>query len=127
MFNIIKPTGYKKLSKIDKLRICNGTGAKGTPKIITNFLDNFFGWGMDLSKASKVHDYCYYAWKTWVGKIIADLLYLWNMFIICIDSIFKKPFSNIIGSLILFPIRALKSLIYFLAVLIFGWKAFKNK
>lgn len=124
---MIKPKGYKILTKLEKLKICNGTGAKGTPKIITKFLDNFFGIGIDLSKASNIHDYCYYEWNGWTMKITADIIYLINMIILCLKMIFKKPLSNIIGSLILFPVRVIRALIYFLSVLIFGWKAFKNK
>jgi hypothetical protein len=124
---MIKPEGYKILTKLEKLKICNGTGAKGTPKIIIKFFDNFFGIGIDLSKASNIHDYCYYEWNGWKMKITADIIYLLNMIILCFKIIFKKPLSNIIGSFILFPIRVIRALIYFLSVLFFGWKAFKNK
>lgn len=124
---MIKPEGYKLLTKLEKLKICNGTGAKGTPKIITKFLDNFFGIGIDFSKASNIHDYCYWAWRGSILKITADIIYLCNMLILCFRELLKPPLSNMLGSAALLPIRILRAFLYFSAVLLFGWKVFNNK
>lgn len=123
---VFQPKGYKRLSKENKLRICNGTGASGTPVIITKLLDNIFGIGLNFAPASNIHDYCYFMWNTWIGKIFADALYLFNMITICLEAILDLPISNAIGSLILLPIRVLRAFLYFFAVLFFGWKAFYN-
>ena len=101
--------GYYKLTKEEKKKICNGTGASGTPKWIIKCLDNICGLDINYRDASNIHDFCYYDSKTWIGKIGGDILYLINMNIINIEAIFKLPLANVFGNLIFFPITSFRS------------------
>ena len=40
------------LSDKDRSKICNGTGASGSPKWLVSLLDNLCGFGIDVSPAS---------------------------------------------------------------------------
>ena len=123
--NLLAPASYLKATDAERAKICNGTGAAGTPKCLVWFLDSFLGLGINLSPASQPHDWMYHYGKRWYHKIWADIVYFLNMFLICFLAIFQLPLSRFIGNLIMFPVRIVVRVVpYFLAVLFFGWKAF---
>lgn len=122
---LITPANYESAPDRIKKRICNGTGAAGTPKWLVNLLDDFLGLGINLSEAANRHDWCYYWYKHWWEKIFADLTYFLNMIIICINVCFQLPLSTALGNIMLFPVRIILRVIpYFLAVFIFGFMPF---
>jgi len=121
---LITPPEYYQASQRIRDRICNGTGASGTPPWMTRILDNLDGWGIDLAEASNRHDWQYHWGFRWWHKIRADLVFLINMALISFYAIFQKPLSRAVGALLLFPLRILRASIYFLAVFLFGWGPF---
>ena len=121
---LIAPNNYYTASKKRQAEICNGTGAAGTPKWLVTLLDSCDGWGVNYRPAANIHDWMYFYGKYWYQKIIADIVFLLNMIIIAVFAICQKPFSRLIGNLIMFPLRIARAFIYFLAVLLFGWRPF---
>lgn len=138
---LIKPKSYKMASDADKRRICNGTGAAGSPRWLVSLLDNLFGFGLDVSAASNIHDWMYHIYSSMISgvklkvlyiilmiilKTVADLVFFVNIVILAIVAIFIKPFSNMLGSFLLFIPRLARAFIYFLAVFLFGWRPFSK-
>jgi len=121
---LISPENYKLLTKEYKAKICNGSGSAGTPKWIVKMLDNIGGIGIDYKECSNIHDYQYFIGKKYIYKIYADIIYLINLIIVNILDCFTLPLDNIIGALILLPIRIIRALIYFSAVFLLGRKAY---
>jgi hypothetical protein len=124
MMRLITPPEYDNAHRHTRNRICNGTGAVGTPAWLVRVLDSFNGWGIDFREASNVHDWMYHWGCHWYHKIRADIVFFVNMLLICIYAIFQLPISTAIGNLMMFPIRLIRAIIYFLAVFFFGWSAF---
>lgn len=110
-----------------RLLVCNGTGAKGTPKWLVKILDSFGGVGIDFRKASDIHDWMYCFGKTWWEKIWADDVFFFNMFLISFYEIWHLRLSEFVGNLFAFPFRIIRAYFYFLAVLIFGWIPFYKR
>lgn len=120
---LITSKKYYDVSKQKLRAICNGTGAKGTPKWIISFLDNLWGFGFDYTEASNRHDVMYEFGKSARDKIIADIVYFINLFIL-----FSYYFVRTFFYVLFLIINLLRVFVYPLAVLLLGWKAFnKNK
>jgi hypothetical protein len=124
---LIAPASYYKAKPETRAKICNGTGAAGSPKWLVWFLDSLFGLGINFNPASGPHDWGYHFCKHWWQKILVDIVYCLNMCWLSILAIFQLRLSRFIGNLFMFPLRLIRGLIYFIAVLFCGWKAFYNK
>lgn len=116
---------FEHLTKREFFEICNGTGASGTPKWMVSILDSFDGLGIDFRDASDRHDCGYYFATDFVDKIKEDLIFFANMMIISINACLILPIANTVGNVIFLPFRAIRALLYFLAVFVFGWFAWK--
>lgn len=120
---LITQKEYYSLTKEEKQEICNGNGAKGTHKAITMFLDNLWGFGFDYNEAGNRHDVGYEFGINISDKIIADIQFFINLFLLFIYNFLKTFFY-----VLLLPINLLRVFIYPIIVLCFGYKAFyKNK
>ena len=124
---LIKPNSYNLLSEKSHNKICNGTGAEGTPKWLCTFLDSFDGLGTNIREASNIHDYCYFLFISYKEKILADLIYFTNILLIYIYQIFKLPMKEALGGLCVLPFGIVRAILNTSAVLLFGKKAFYNK
>ena len=111
---LFAPEGYKKLSPIEKGRICNGCGAKGGFGVPSTF------YGLDMTEACQVHDYMYFIGRTNADKEEADRTFLNNL-----NRIIEAR-----SYFFLKPMRYARAKEYYLAVKYFGGSAFwdgKNK
>ena len=81
---LLQPESYRIARNEQKQSICNGTGASGSPKWLVMLLDNLFGFGLNVKAASNIHDWQYFMYKTWYGKIIADIVFLINICLLAI-------------------------------------------
>lgn len=124
---LITSQHFAGLNKRAKFEICNGTGSAGTPQWIVSILDSFDGLGINFRDASDRHDCGYYFARTANQKIKADFIFLLNMLIISINACLTLPISNTVGNVIFLPFRAVRALLYFSAVFVFGWLAWHPK
>jgi len=122
---LITSQHFAGLSKRAKFEICNGTGSAGTPQWIVSILDSFDGLGINFRDCSDRHDCGYYFAKTHIQKIKADCIFFLNMMIVSINACLTLPISNTVGNVIFLPFRAVRASMYFTAVFVFGWLAWK--
>jgi len=73
---MIVPEGFRKLTPEEKRKICNGAGSSQAG---FDFVPDTM-YGLNLNAAADIHDYMYFVGKTRLDKIIADIVYLHNMF-----------------------------------------------
>jgi len=70
------PPGYWQLTPSEKEAICNGCGAKSA---LVDFVPDTI-WGLDISGACNIHDYCWHIAEPTRGSFhAANLLFLLNM------------------------------------------------
>lgn len=98
---LISPSTYKLASAAERSRCCNGCGGAGSWLAVPDRI-----WGLCVEEACNIHDWCY---ETGEPKELSDLFFLVNLLIICLR-----------GSRWLFVFRALRCLLYYLAVVFFG-------
>ena len=108
MRDIITPSGYDLMNKKEKKEICNGAGAEGSGWLVPDTL-----WGLNCNKAHNRHDFGYYQSTKRIDKIIADTVYLWNLY-----SLIEK------GSWWLRGLRKTRALTYAKVVNRFGDSSF---
>ena len=71
--HLIVPKGYNKTKAKE---VCNGMGPKGWGWLVP---DHFFG--LDMTECGNRHDWCYYIGGNRFDKLIADLMFLYNMIV----------------------------------------------
>ena len=126
MIKLITSKRFQHITPKEKINICNGTGASGTPNWMVSILDSFDGLGINFRDASDRHDFGYYYAACWLEKIKEDFIFLFNMIIISTNAMLVLPLSNTLGNAIFWPFRAVRALLYFLAVFVFGWFAWHS-
>lgn len=122
------PEEYWDMEDIDKNRICNGCGPKGTFDFVPEHI-----WGLRIGECCRIHDMCYHiAEPTIEAKNEADRIFLNNMLRL-IDMNTEKYLINISFFRIKNPLLWLRrraAYIYYEGVKRFGGPAFwagKNK
>lgn len=108
--DLVAPESYRKATHAERAAVCNGCGSKGLGGwIVPDTL-----YGLSISDACNVHDWCYAEGVTHDDKLAADRLFLDNMYrIIEAESVgFLKP------------LRRLRARNYFRAVDRFGDAAY---
>jgi len=73
---MIIPESYRKLTPEEKSKICNGAGSS---QYGFDFVPDTM-YGLNLNIAADIHDYMYFFGISRLDKIIADVVYLHNMF-----------------------------------------------
>lgn len=108
--DLFVPDSYRKATAYERSRYCNGCGGAGSwaAWMVPNSI-----WGVCILAACNIHDWSY-AHST--GKARADLMLLCNLLILCSS-----------GGKLLFPLRALRCLTYYLAVMIWGRRFYGRK
>ena len=78
---LIVPQGYSDLTTAQKILICNGMGPKGWSWLVPN---HFFG--ADITEAGNRHDFSYSIGGDKWAKVVADLMFLFNMLRLVFDE-----------------------------------------
>ncbi|WP_320055636.1 hypothetical protein [Desulfuromonas thiophila] len=71
---------YEELPPQIKSKLCNGMGSQQTwwnRLLFWLIPDHFFG--LDMAEAGNIHDFMYWQGGSLWGKIVADLVFLYNM------------------------------------------------
>jgi len=111
---LFAPEGYWKLTPEEKEKIVNGAGPKGYGWLVPDTI-----WGLSITEAANIHDFCYAVGTTIDDKIEADRIFMNNM---------VRLISA--GKWWLKGLRMRRARKYYLAVKHFGGPAFwsgKNK
>ena len=106
-FPIDYSEGFNDMSPEVKANVCNGAGAANGVRAPNSM------WGLDVKLAFDVHDFDYWQGATDLDKWLADIKMLTNCLVIICN---KRGF--------LMYARGLRAMTYFMAVAIFGKKAF---
>ena len=114
MPKLFEPEGYKALSAVEKSRLCNGCGAKGS---ISGLFTPSTLYGLSIHESCLIHDYEYFFGVDDADKQAADRTFLNNMNR-QIDGSSKKW---------LIWLRKRRALKYYFAVKWFGGSAFWDK
>jgi len=109
---LFEPDSYKQASEAEIFAVVNGCGSA---KAKFDFVPDTI-WGLRITEACFIHDWCYYIGKTEEDKEFADLMFLGNML---------KLIQT--GKRVLRPLRRRRALKYYEAVTILGDKAFYNE
>ncbi len=113
---LLAPVSYRTATPIERSRVCNGCGGAAT-----GWLTYVVGWfvpstihGVDATPACNIHDWMYAHGD---GKFFSDLIFLCNLLMLCWHG----------GSRRLYPWRAVRCMIFYLAVVIFGRRFYGRK
>lgn len=71
---------YPNLTAEQKQKICNGMGSATTwwNRLLKKLTPNHF-FGLDMTECANIHDHMYYTGGNLWDKIVADLVFLFNM------------------------------------------------
>lgn len=77
---LIVTSTYELLSASQKAKLCNGMGSVGTwwNRLLYKLIPNHF-FGLDMEECGNIHDFMYYTGGTLWDKVVADLVFLFNM------------------------------------------------
>jgi len=64
----------------EKERVCNGCGAEGGIKFPNTM------YGLDISEGCDIHDYMFFEGKTLGDFYFANMVFIWNLFVIIIKG-----------------------------------------
>lgn len=103
-------SGYEKLTRLEKNKICNAAGAADDWK--SDYIPNTL-YGLDCAEVFNIHDYCYHIGATAEDKEASDYMMLINLLRVI------KTGSKILGFF-----RRRRALMYFEFVDIKGSKSF---
>lgn len=109
--------GYELLTVEQKKEICNGMGSKTSwwNRIVRWIIpDHFFG--LDMTEPANIHDYMYFRGGNLWDKVVADLVFLYNM----LWRIYSAGKQHRLK-------RYWMAVRYFSAVLVFGGSSFREK
>lgn len=102
---LLAPKSYFMADEQLKKEVCNGCGREGWKgKLVPETI-----YGLNISQACNIHDWMYYEKE---DRKFADLIFKKNMFILINEK--KSPLN---------PLRKARAYTYYLAVRIFGSKA----
>lgn len=113
--NLFVPEVYRKAKPDERSRYCNGCGGAATGRLsrLVNWFIPQSIWGIRVRPACDIHDWSY---AHGLGKKRSDLMFLFNLLILCSA-----------GSRWLFPLRAVRCLVFYLAVTMFGRRFYGRK
>lgn len=114
---LVAPRTYLSASQEEKSKYTNGAGAYGCAWLVPDTM-----FGLNVSEAANIHDWMYCEGTEFEQKLMADRIFLFNLISI-IDSNTTKVF---LFGFILRMLRRKRAFIYYLAVVLLGWRAFKN-
>ena len=108
---LLVPVSYAKANSENKAKVCNGCGTEGWKgKLVPDTM-----WGLCVTPACQVHDWCYELGTTEKDKRYSDALMLINMIWIIVAE----------GGWLMLP-RCYRAIHYYIAVVKAGHDAFWN-
>lgn len=77
---LLTTEAYEALTAEQKAEVCNGMGSQTTwwNRILYKLIPNHF-FGLDMTECGNIHDFMYWKGGTLWDKIVADLVFLYNM------------------------------------------------
>lgn len=71
---------YPNLTANKKAKICNGMGSETTwwNRLLKKLIPSHF-FGLDMTECANIHDHMYYTGGSLWDKVVADLVFLFNM------------------------------------------------
>ena len=112
MVKLISKYNYEHCPEQAKKRICNGCGEANSWK--SRFVPETI-YGLNIRECCNIHDYMYYFGVSEYGKIIADNVFLENMYILIKNASWWLRY-----------VRRRRAKKYYLAVKWFGQKAYMS-
>lgn len=113
--NLFVPEAYRKAKPAERARYCNGCGGAATGRLsrLVNWFIPQSIWGICVRPACDIHDWSY---AHGLGKKRSDLMFLFNLVILCSAG----------SNWLLLP-RLIRCVIFYFAVVMFGRRFYGRK